>query len=130
MRLPQGYTPPPGTDLPPNAVCRLRKSLYGFKQASRQWYKRFSSILLGANFVQSPADNTFFVKATATTFIAVLVYVDDILIVSNDNTVLLDSQNLLRSEFKIKDLGAARFFLGLEIARSSKGIAVCQRKYT
>lgn len=69
-------------------------------------------------------------KATATTFIAVLVYVDDILIVSNDNTVLLDSQNLLRSEFKIKDLGAARFFLGLEIARSSKGIAVCQRKYT
>ena len=130
MRLPQGYTPPPGTELPPNAVCRLRKSLYGLKQASRQWYKRFSSVLLGANFIQSPADNTLFVKTNKTSFIAVLVYVDDILIASNDDEALLALQTLLRSEFKIKDLGNARFFLGLEIARSSTGIAVCQRKYT
>lgn len=109
MRLPSGYTPPAGTTLPPDAVCRLRKSLYGLKQASRQWYKRFSSFLLGANFIQSPADNTLFVKATKTTFIVVLVYVDDILIASNDNGILLDLQKLLRFEFKIKDLGYARF---------------------
>lgn len=128
-RLPQGYTPPPGTHLPPNPVCRLRKSLYGLKQASRQWYKRFSSVLLGANFVQSSADNTLFVKKTKTTFIPVLVYVDDILIASDNNDVLLELHNLLRSEFKIKDLGQANFFLGLEITRSSKGISVCQRKY-
>ena len=57
-------------------------------------------------------------------------YVDDILFASNNNEALVELQNLPKSEFKIKDLGVARFFLGLEIARSSKGIAVCQRKYT
>ncbi|KAG7594818.1 Reverse transcriptase RNA-dependent DNA polymerase [Arabidopsis thaliana x Arabidopsis arenosa] len=129
MSMPQGYTAPPGTSLPPNPVCRLLKSLYGLKQASRQWYKRFSSVLLGANYIQSPADNTLFVKVAGDSIIAVLVYVDDIMIASNDDTGVENLKQLLRSEFKIKDLGPARFFLGLEIARSAAGISVCQRKY-
>lgn len=98
------------------------------KQTSHQWYKCFSSVLLGANFVQSPADNTLFVRATSTSFIVVLVYVDDLLITINDDAALAQLKDLLHSEFKIKDLGSARFFLGLEISRSSEGIAVCQRK--
>ncbi|CAA7015607.1 unnamed protein product [Microthlaspi erraticum] len=129
MSLPQGYTPPEGTVLPPNPVCRLRKSLYGLKQASRQWYKRISSVLMGANYVQSPADNTLFVRVTLVSFVVVLVYVDDLLIAGNNDDAVDWLKGLLRSEFLIKDLGPARFFLGLEIARSSAGIAVCQCKY-
>lgn len=64
--------------------------------------------------VQSPTDNTFFAKKTETSFVVVLVYVDDILIASNDPTAVDALQSLFRSEFKIKYLGPARFFLGLE----------------
>lgn len=85
MSLPLGYTPPPGVILPPNDVCKLKKSIYGLKQASRQWYHKFSEVLLRDCFKQTHVDNTLFVKIVESIFIAVLVYVDDILITSNDD---------------------------------------------
>ncbi|CAA7045653.1 unnamed protein product [Microthlaspi erraticum] len=128
MSLPQGYTPSSGS-LPPNPVCRLHKSLYGLKQASRQWYHCLSDVLLRSGFKQSASDNTLFAKQVGEKFTAVLVYVDDIMIASNSEDEVTSIKSSLSSEFKIKDLGELRFFLGLEIARSSLGISVCQRKY-
>ena len=129
MSLPQGYTPGPSEVLPPNPVCRLHKSLYGLKQASRQWNRTFSKVLITVGYVQSESDTSLFVKTTPTAFIAVLVYVDDIAIASNNDPELVALKLALATAFKIKDLGTMRFFLGLEIARSSSGISVCQRKY-
>lgn len=58
-----------------------------------------------------------------------LVYVDDILITSNDDNVVDSLKKVLHNAFRIKDLGATWFFLGLEITCSSKGISLCLRKY-
>lgn len=61
---------------------------------------------------------------------AILVYVDDIIIAANDDEEVVQLKLDLQSSFKLRDLGPLQYFLGLEIARTSKGISVCQRKYT
>ncbi|CAE5963143.1 unnamed protein product [Arabidopsis arenosa] len=130
MDLPPGYTPPKGETLPPNAVWKLHKSLYGLKQASRQWYKKFSEVLLRDGFLQSESEHTLFVKYNDGIFIALLVYVDDIVIASNNDDAVSQLKATLAAAFKLKDLGQVKYFLGLEIARNKDGISLCQRKYT
>ncbi|RVW66875.1 Retrovirus-related Pol polyprotein from transposon RE1 [Vitis vinifera] len=62
-------------------------------------------------------------------FIALLVYVDDVIIASNNQGAIADLKSELNKLFKLKDLGDVKYFLGLEIAKSSTGICVSQRKY-
>ncbi|KAF5468319.1 hypothetical protein F2P56_012478 [Juglans regia] len=88
------------------------------------------SIALTKSFSQSKADYSLFTREAHGIFVAILVYVDDILVASNDLNSVHALKSLLHSKFKIKDLGKLRYFLGTEIARSSKGIYLCQRKYT
>ncbi|XP_019057522.1 PREDICTED: uncharacterized protein LOC109116481, partial [Tarenaya hassleriana] len=129
MSLPPGYTDAQSGNMPRDAVCKLQKSLYGLRQASRQWYHKFASVLLEDGFKQSKADHTLFVRRSKSGFVALLVYVDDIVIASDSVDAVSEVKDLLRQKFKIKDLGDLRFFLGLEIARQRKGISLCQRKY-
>ena len=116
MSLPPGYTCREGEHLPTNAMCRLHKSTYGLKQASRQWFHKFSNDLLSEGFVQSTSDHTLFTKHQDTSFLALLIYVDDIIIASNDQLVVDTLKHTLNCKFKMKDLGPLRYFLGLEVA--------------
>jgi hypothetical protein len=61
--------------------------------------------------------------------VTLLVYVDDIVLASNDQQSIREFIVFLHTHFKLKDLGLLKFFLGLEIARSTAGIFVCQRKF-
>jgi hypothetical protein len=123
-------TLPPGFDSKgATKVCKLQKSLYGLKQASSQWFAKFSSTLICHGFIQSKADYSLFTRSQGSSFIALLVYVDDIVIASNDVSAVLDLTVYLNSVFNLKDLGPLKYFLGLEVARSGKGIVVSQRKY-
>ena len=129
MQLPPGYASRKGDSLPPNAVCKLHKSLYGLKQASRQWFLKFSTTLTSLGFIQTYSDHTCFLKHASSLFLCVIVYVDDIIICSNNDTAVDQLKTQLKSFFKLRDLGLMKYFLGLEIARSTEGIHICQRKY-
>ena len=128
MKLPAGYTRQ-GVPFPSNVVCLLQKSLYGLKQASRQWFSKFSAAILDLGFRQSPSDHSLFIKIGNGLFIALLVYVDDVIIASNNQEAIHKLKSELNSCFKLKDLGDVMYFLGLEIARSSAGICISQRKH-
>nr|KYP57022.1 Retrovirus-related Pol polyprotein from transposon TNT 1-94 [Cajanus cajan] len=122
--------PPPGLSLlKPGQVCRLQCSLYGLKQASRQWYARLSSFLVSHGYKHSTSDHSLFLKFSSTTVTALLVYVDDIILAGNNIHEITHITYLLDQTFKIKDLGDLKFFLGLEVARNASGIHLSQRKY-
>jgi hypothetical protein len=110
-------------------VCKLTKSLYGLKQASRNWFSKFSTALVDLGFIQSKADYSLFTRVKGDSYIALLIYVDDVAITSNDAKAVSEFVIQLNDRFKLKDLGPLKYFLGLEIARSTEGISVCQRKY-
>jgi hypothetical protein len=124
MTPPPGYCPKGET-----RVCRLRKSLYGLKQASRNWFFKLTTVLLDAGFTQSQADHSLFTLVSTTSITIVLVYVDDILVAGNDLSQIETFKHALSTNFKTKDLGPLKYFLGLEVARSPKGIFLNQRKY-
>ncbi|XP_050255160.1 uncharacterized mitochondrial protein AtMg00810-like [Quercus robur] len=80
-------------------------------------------------FIQSKANYSLFTRQQGESFIALLVYVDDVLIATNDKEQVDQFKVLLDQKFKLKDLGDLKYFLGLEVSRTVKGIALCQRKY-
>jgi len=105
----------------PNTVCKLNKSLYGLKQASRKWYDKLTSVLIQHHYTQANSDHSLFIKQTGTSYTILLVYV------SLEEFTSIKS--ILDTLFKIKDLGQLKFFLGLEVAHSHLGISICLKKY-
>lgn len=111
-------------------VCKLHKSICGLKQASRQWNSKFSQALIQFSFIQSKADYSLFTKGSGNKYVSLLVYVDDILITSPDIQAIDELKIFLHSQFKLKDLGCLKYFLGIEKARSKSGLVPSQRHYT
>lgn len=85
--------------------------------------------MIQLGFTQSKSDYSLITRQQNKSFIVLLVYVDDVLIASNDQEEVNRFIMMLDQKFKIKDLGDLMFFLDLEVARSEKGIVLCQRKY-
>ncbi|GJW59289.1 retrovirus-related pol polyprotein from transposon TNT 1-94 [Tanacetum coccineum] len=95
MTVPQGYS----STLPPNSVCKLKKSLYGLKHAYRQWFIKLTDFLKGLGFHQSYADTSLLTLTKGSSFTALLIYVDDILITGSIE-ILQNSTDLVMSQRK------------------------------
>jgi len=110
--------------------CKLKKSLYGLKQASRQWYDKLAQVLFSRGYTHSDSDYSLFFRKTGTSLVFVAVYVDDIVLTGTDVGEISSLRCFLRDKFKIKDLGKLHYFLGLEILYKDTGVLISQRKFT
>ncbi|XP_019234868.1 PREDICTED: uncharacterized protein LOC109215290 [Nicotiana attenuata] len=106
----------------------------GFQQqgeyrASRQWNIKLTTALVQAGHIQSPYDHSFFTKKRGAGIVVILMYVDDLLITGSNVDLIHEAKDSLHGNFKMKDLGELRYFLGIEVMRSKEGIVLNQRKY-
>ncbi|GJS01860.1 MAK10-like protein [Tanacetum coccineum] len=103
MSLPPGYSKP----LPPGTICKLKKSLYGLKQANRQWFNKLSSFLLTLNFKQSYTDTSLFTLSHEGHIIMLPIYVVDILLKGDHQPLCQQHQGSTSSQvFKTSGIRA------------------------
>lgn len=110
-------------------VCKLTKSLYGLKQAPRAWYTRFAGFLSDIGFTPTRSDTSLFVLRRGTEAAYLLLYVDDIVLTASSPTLLRWITDTINAEFKLKDLGALHYFLGIQVQRSNNGFFLHQEQY-
>ncbi|PKU80502.1 Retrovirus-related Pol polyprotein from transposon TNT 1-94 [Dendrobium catenatum] len=125
MRQPKGFE----DSAQPTHVCRLRKAIYGLRQAPRQWYTTFTTYLLQIGFQHSQSDPSLLILHRDKLQIYLLVYVDDILLTGNDNNKMKELIEHMKHKFTMKDLGLAHQFLGIKIASTPDKYFLSQTNY-
>jgi hypothetical protein len=112
-------------------VCKLRRSIYGLKQASRQWYLKFHQAIISNGFQMIEEDHCVYIKRSKNNFIVITLYVDDILLAANDKMLIESTKQWLSATFDMKDMGEASYILGVKISRnrSKRFLGLSQETY-
>ena len=110
--LPKGFKENEGK------FAKLRKSLYGLKSSPKNWYKKFHELMISLNFERSPNEYCIYIKICKLCKIYILIYVDDLLIGGSDENEICKIKNILNQNFKMKDLGGIKNFLGMLITQN------------
>ncbi|GJY00556.1 retrovirus-related pol polyprotein from transposon TNT 1-94 [Tanacetum coccineum] len=113
----------------PDHVYRLKKALYGLKQAPRAWYDKLSSFLIEHGFTKGIVDPTLFTRRHGEDILLVQVYVDDIIFGSTNPDFSKRFANLMKNNFEMSMMGELKFFLGLQVHQSPRGIFISQSQY-
>ncbi|GJR52055.1 retrovirus-related pol polyprotein from transposon TNT 1-94 [Tanacetum coccineum] len=113
----------------PDHVYRLKKALYGLKQAPRAWYDKLSSFLIEHGFTKGIIDPTLFTRRHGGDILLVQVYVDDIIFGSTNPDFSKRFANLMKNNFEMSMMGELKFFLGLQVHQSPRGIFISQSQY-
>ena len=119
----------PGLSVESNKVCHIRRALYSLKQASRAWFVKFNSTISHLGYMASHYDSALFVRSTDKGTILLLLYVDDMILTSDDLSGIQELKDFLNQQFEMKDLGHLSYFLSLEITHSTYGLYITQAKY-
>ena len=107
----------------------MQKSLYGLKQSRRIWYNRLIEYLAKNRFKNDDICPCVFIKKSASGFVIIAVYVDDLNIIGTPEEIPTIIKTL-KEEFEMKDLGKTKFCLGLQIEHTKNGIFIHQTTYT
>jgi Reverse transcriptase (RNA-dependent DNA polymerase) len=110
-------------------ICKLNKALYGLKQYPRVWFGRFSNAMKKYGYQQGESDHTLFLKRRNEKITMLIIYVDDMIITGDDTEEIRAMEERLSREFEMKNFRGLKYFLGIEVTRSSHGIILSQRKY-
>ena len=113
MTQPEGFVNPKY----PNRVCKLRRSIYGLKQASRSWNLHFNEAVKELGFMKNEDEPCVYKKVSGSAIVFSVLYVDDILLIGNDIPTLLSVKSWLGKCFLMKDLGEAAYILSINIYR-------------
>jgi Reverse transcriptase (RNA-dependent DNA polymerase) len=110
---------------------RLKRSIYGLKQDSRQLYLKFDQVIIEFGFKKNTIDQCIYLKVSGSKFIILVLYVNDILLVSSDLDMLFETKHFLSKKFDMKDLGEASYVIGIEIYRdrSHEILGLSQKAY-
>jgi transposase InsO family protein len=127
MTQPHGFVDPSNA----KKVCKLQRSIYGLKQASRSWNKRFDKEIKMFDFVKCEEEPCVYKRVSGSAVIFLVLYVDDILLIGNNIPSLNSVKTSLMKVFSMKDLGEAAYILGIKIYRdrSRRLIGLSQSVY-
>ncbi|KAL0463129.1 UNVERIFIED_CONTAM: hypothetical protein Slati_0200500 [Sesamum latifolium] len=114
MDQPEGFT----TVEEEQKVCRLQRSIYGLKQASRSWNTRFDEVIRYYDFIKNDYDPCIYKKISGSSVAYLVLYVNDILLIGDDIKMLGDIKVWLSTQFSMKDMGEASYILGIKIYRN------------
>jgi hypothetical protein len=107
--------PPPGIEVKPGHVLKILRSLYGLKQAARDWNQTCTTVILALGFHQSQADLCIFIHDSG---IILGVYVDNFVVAARHLKDVKWFKSEFGSRFKIKDLGEIKRILGIRVTRN------------
>jgi hypothetical protein len=111
-------------------VLKLKRALYGLRQAPRAWYARLDSELTKLGFTRNPLEHAIYKRSNQSGYTLVGVYVDDLIITGPSNVNIAAFKEDMKRSFSMSDLGLLSYYLGIHVDQKQGVTTICQSSYT